>query len=102
MPGIRRLLEGRLGALLFASLKAQEVATTELVLELLDAPFSVHELLLTRKERMASVADVNLQFFPRTPRGKRIPARARYLGREIIGVNAFLHCLKFPQRKDLS
>src|SRR6476659_5580952 len=54
------------------------VCAAELLGELVHASGRIHELLLAGKERMAGVADIDVDLCHRATRHKGIPARAMY------------------------
>jgi hypothetical protein len=77
--------------LLLAALEAGITGGSKLVLELLDAAGRVHELQLARIERMAHVADIDLQLLASAARRKPVPAAAGDLGDKVIWMNAVFH-----------
>jgi len=64
---------------------------SELVLELLNPACSVDELQFARVERMANIANVDLEFFASASGGEAITTTARDFGFEVLGVNAVFH-----------
>src|SRR5690606_19850289 len=80
-----------LGLGLLASRKTRVACFGELVLEFLNAASGVDELQLACKEGVASVADIDLEFFPGAARDKRIAAAAGNFGFVIIWVGVFFH-----------
>ena len=84
---LHQLFLGSLLRLLQASIRA----SGELVLELLDAPRRVHKLQLARIKRMASAANVDLQFSANTASFERIAAAATDGRLLILGMNISLH-----------
>ena len=69
--------------------------SSEFVLELFDPACGVDELEFARVERMANVANVDLQLFPRAAGSKAVATTAGHLGFEIVWVNAVFHD-RFP------
>jgi hypothetical protein len=63
----------------------------EFVLELFDTTGRVDELQLAGVEGMASVADINLQFFAYAARDKRVAATAGNFGLMILGMDVCFH-----------
>ena len=88
--GMRYLRELRL-RLLTALLQACIAAAGELVLELLNTSSRVDILQLARIERMASVANVDLQFLAGTSGLERVPTTAADCRVEVFRVNAVFH-----------
>ena len=76
---------------LLRRLKTGVGTSGELVLELLNPSSRVYELQLARVERMANIANVNLQFLACTSGGEAITTTARDFGFEVLGVNAVFH-----------
>lgn len=74
-------------------LEAGVGAGRELVLKLLDTTGGIDELQLTCVERMADIANVDLQFFTRTPCFEAVSATAGDLRFEVLWVNAVFHNL---------
>lgn len=75
------------------ALKAGVSAGRKLVLELLDTTGGVDELQFSSVERMAHVADVDLQLFPRAARLEAVATPAGDLRFEVLGMNAIFHDL---------
>ena len=69
--------------------------SSELVLEFFNPACGVDELEFARVERMANVANVDLQLFPRAAGSKAVATTAGHLGFEIVWVNAVFHD-RFP------
>ena len=63
----------------------------ELVLELFDPTGGINELELTRVERVADIANVDLEFFSGAASGEAIAATAGHFGFEVLGVDAIFH-----------
>ena len=80
-----------LGSGFLLGLEARVGTSGELVLELLDPSGGVNELEFARVERMADVANVDLQFGPGAPGDETVPATAGDLGLEIFWLNAVFH-----------
>lgn len=64
---------------------------SELVLELLNPACSVNELQFARVERMANIANVDLELFPSAPGLKAVPTTTSYLGFKVLWMNAVFH-----------
>ncbi len=63
----------------------------ELLLEFIDPTSRIYKLQLARVERVALVANVDLQFLSSAVCHKFVPTATRYLGLNILGVDAFFH-----------
>ncbi len=71
--------------------KAGVRSGSELVLELLDPARGVNELEFARVERMANVANVDLQLFSSATGLKTVPTTTGYLGFKVLWMNAVFH-----------
>ncbi len=76
---------------LLALLEARIAGARKLVLEFLDASGGVNELQLARVKRMAHVANIDLQFFPRAARGKGVATATVDTSFVILGMDFSLH-----------
>ena len=63
----------------------------ELLLEFIDPTSRIYKLQFSRVERVALVANVDLQFLSSAVCHKFVPTATRYLGLNILGVDAFFH-----------
>jgi hypothetical protein len=72
-------------------LEAGISTSSELVLELFDPTSGVNELELSGVERMADVANVDLELFAGAACSKTISATASHLGFEVFWVDAIFH-----------
>src|SRR5438552_7390858 len=63
------------------------LSTLEALLEALDAPAAVHELLLARIERVAVRADLDMQLRLGRPRLECVPTGARHRRQGVLGMN---------------
>lgn len=81
---------GRRGFFL-ASLQAGIASIGKLLLELFDASGRVDKFQLAGIERMANVADVDLQLFSRAARREGITATTLDVGFVVFGMNASFH-----------
>ncbi len=63
----------------------------ELVLELFDPTGGINELELTRVERVADIANVDLEFFAGTASSETVSATACHLGFVVFWVDAVFH-----------
>jgi hypothetical protein len=79
-----------LGGLL-ALFQAGVTGGGKLVLKLLNATCRVDELQLARVKRVASAADIDLEFFARASRRKAIAATAGDFGFYVFGMDVSLH-----------
>ena len=79
------------GLFLLWLLKAGVVALRELVLEFLDTASGINKLQFAGIERMASVADINLQLFRRTSGREFITATTANARHVVLGVALLLH-----------
>src|SRR6476620_657549 len=67
------------------------LGTLEALLEALDTPTAVHELLLTRVERVAVRAHLDVQLRLGRPRLECVPARARHRLKDVLGMDVGFH-----------
>jgi len=84
-------LFARFARFLFIALQACISRTCKLRLEFFNSTFRVDEFLLSRIERVAGTADINLQFFPCASGLKFIATTAFDGGLEIFWVDIFFH-----------
>ena len=76
---------------LLGGLKAGVGSGSELVLELFDPTCGVHEFELAGVERVANVANVNLEFLAGAPGREAVTAATGDLGFEVFWVDAVFH-----------
>jgi|GEM_PF-6359669 len=81
LPRSRLLLVGQAGV----------GSGSELVLELLNPACRVNELQFARVERMANIANVDLELFPSATGLKAVPTTTGYLGFKVLWMNAVFH-----------
>ena len=86
----------RLALLLLRALQTGVAAAGEFALKLFNTTRRIDVLQLARVERVAAVADVDLQLLARAACLKRIPAAASDGRVEVIRVNAFFHFSVIP------
>jgi hypothetical protein len=86
------LLRGRCGRDVFGAFALYFRRLQELLLEAVDTPFGVNQLLAAREERVAAGANFHTQVTLMRGSGlKRMPARARDFYEVISGVDAVFH-----------
>src|SRR5262245_20471100 len=87
-----RLLGGRSRRLfLLPAIEARVAGRRKFAFELLDPTSRVDELQLARVERVADVANIDLQFLARAAGHELVAAAASYLRFVIFRMNAVLH-----------
>lgn len=72
-------------------LKAGVGACCEFVLKLLDPTSRVNELQLAGVERVADIANVDLEFLAGAAGAEAVPATAGHFGFEVLRVDAIFH-----------
>src|SRR5687767_7192588 len=77
--------------LLLAALVSGVTRRGKLGLELLDPSGGIDELQFARVERVADIANVDLQLLARTARGELVAATAAHLREEIFRMDAVFH-----------
>lgn len=76
---------------LFAAFETRVTGCGEFLLEFIDPASRIYKLQLARVERVALIANVDLQFLSSAARHEFVPTATRYLGLKILGVDAFFH-----------